>query len=245
MVFNNLDAVFKVCGAWFSLQFVFLLCLTIVTGGGGGEDAMASNPLLAIVSIALTLLSSSSIAVAWHRFALLGDHPTLIHLHVGKVEINFMGKMLLIGLIMIAAMIPVFAFFTLLVSGTAAPELAFALTLVPLLWLSSLCMRFNIALPATAIERPMKLATAFTFAQGLGWRMVVAIVCLSLPVMLVGVVIDLIANLGTDGAPGLGMQIKSLILSMLLQVITTVLGISVITSAYRIALENQSEHPHE
>ncbi|MFD1696002.1 hypothetical protein [Roseibium aestuarii] len=240
LVFRNLDAVFRVCGAWFALQFVFMLMFVLSLQGLEPDQGHTANPLLSLVFMVLTLISSASISVAWHRFALLGEVPGLIHLKLGRIELKFMGKMLLIGLIAVGFLLPAITIFVLLSSSMESFYVTIPLLLAASFILSTLLMRFNIILPATAVEQPLGLGEAFAMAKGLGCRMALALIALTLPIALIGAGIEIIAALGSGGVIGLGMQIKSLILNLLLQVITTVLGISVITNGYRIALERQS-----
>lgn len=242
IVFHNLDAVFKACGAWFALQFIFMLLL-ITTLRGVPADQLGSftNPILIIAFGVLTLIASSSIAVAWHRFALLGEQPSLVHLRVGETELNFLGKVLKIACINFLVFLPIWLILVGIAALTQSVNLTILFGIVLGLVAVSKLMRFNIALPATAIDHPMKLKVAYGIAKGLGWRMLLAMICLTVPIALLGALIDAIANATAGGAPGIGMQIKSLILNLLLQVITTVLGISVITNAFRVAMERDTQ----
>jgi hypothetical protein len=122
-------------------------------------------------------------------------------------------------------------------SGLAiiALVLGFALVIMPFL------MRLNLVLPATAIERPIGFGEALRIGKGLGWRMLLAIMVLSLPFVLVTMGLQWALTVVSIGLPALFIQIKVMILNVLLQIIVTVLGISVITAGYRMAMERQTQ----
>ena len=108
LVFGNLETVFKVCGAWFVLQFVLLLLVQAMVGGMPGETAAAAGDpmqvsparmLASLLMMAVGIVAAASISVAWHRFGLLGERPGFIHLQLGAIEGRFIVKTLLIALV--------------------------------------------------------------------------------------------------------------------------------------------------
>lgn len=247
LVFRNLDVVFRACGAWFLLLLVFQICVMIFLPGlaglesSGSDDMDASTSLFALISIVFSLVSSASIGVAWHRYGLLGEVPDLIHLKVGGLELNFIGKSVLIMLLTMAILIPV----GLLVFGAAAlfgsAVVSGILYVAAAIFLAPHLMRVYLALPATAVERPLKLREAHTLGKGLGWPMIGAVIVLSIPFILVSVGLQVLVSFAGSGLPLLLIQFKFMLLNLLIQIIITVLGISVITAGYRLALERQNQ----
>ncbi|OJJ09641.1 hypothetical protein BKI51_19810 [Alphaproteobacteria bacterium AO1-B] len=244
LVFGHLETVFKVCGAWFLIQFLISILILTATAGvpADAETLLPAAGLLLMTSTLVALISSASISVAWHRFGLLGERVGNIYLRFGKIEVQFIWRMLLIGLFGFAVSLPlVFVAFmpSESASGLAiiALVLGFALVIMPFL------MRLNLVLPATAIERPIGFGEALRIGKGLGWRMLVAIVVLSLPFVLVTMGLQWALTVVSIGLPALFIQIKVMILNVLLQIIVTVLGISVITAGYRMAMERQTQAP--
>lgn len=242
LVFGHLETVFKVCGAWFLIQFLISILILTATAGvpTDAETLPPAAGLLLMTSTLVALISSASISVAWHRFGLLGERVGNIYLRFGKVEVQFIWRMLLIGLFGFAVSLPlVFVAFmpSESASGVAiiALVLGFALVIMPFL------MRLNLVLPATAIERPIGFGEALRIGKGLGWRMLVAVVVLSLPFVLVTMGLQWALTVVSIGLPALFIQIKVMILNVLLQIIVTVLGISVITAGYRMAMERQTQ----
>lgn len=244
LVFGHLETVFKVCGAWFLIQFLISILILTATAGvpADAETLPPAAGLLLMTSTLVALISSASISVAWHRFGLLGERVGNIYLRFGKIEVQFIWRMLLIGLFGFAVSLPlVFVAFmpSESASGLAiiALVLGFALVIMPFL------MRLNLVLPATAIERPIGFGEALRIGKGLGWRMLVAIVVLSLPFVLVTMGLQWALTVVSIGLPALFIQIKVMILNVLLQIIVTVLGISAITAGYRMAMERQTQAP--
>ena len=242
LVFGHLETVFKVCGAWFLIQFLISILILSATAGvpADAETLPPTVGLLLMTSTLVALISSASISVAWHRFGLLGERVGNIYLRFGKIEVQFIWRMLLIGLFGLAVSLPlVFVAFmpSESASGLAiiALVLGFALVIMPFL------MRLNLVLPATAIERPIGFGEALRIGKGLGWRMLLAIVVLSLPFVLVTMGLQWALTAMSIGLPALFIQIKVMILNVLLQIIVTVLGISVITAGYRMAMERQTQ----
>ncbi len=243
LVFGNLDTVFKVCGTWFVLQFVLSMMILMATGGRGTDPDLASGSaamvLLLAVNVVVAILSSASISVAWHRFGLLGESPSVIHLRLGPVEFQFILKLLLLGLISFAAFLPVGIVFAVF-GKILPPVIAGVCFALVCLWIIPLLLRLNLILPATAIEKPLGLADAYIQGEGLGWRMLAAGVTLALPFIFLSVGLQYLLSFATAGLPLLLIQFKVMILDVLLQIILTVLGISVLTAAYRIAMERQA-----
>ncbi|MBD8892056.1 hypothetical protein [Roseibium litorale] len=247
LVFSSLDVVFRACGAWFLLLLVFQICIMVfvpeLTSAGASSTSGPSTSALfmTLVSGIFSLVSSASIGVAWHRYGLLGEVPDLIHLKVGGLELSFIGKSLLIMLVTVAVFLPVglvaFGLSALIGSGIVAVIIygAAFIFLVPHL------MRLNLMLPATAVERPIGLKEAHALGVGLGWPMIGAGIVLSLPFILASVGLQMILTFVAAGLPLVLIQFKFMLLGLLIQIIVTVLGISVITAGYRLALERQNQ----
>lgn len=235
-VFWNLEAVFKICGAWFVLQLALTLVVNMITGGADAAGEPTPAALLAnLVLAGVGIVASASISVAWHRLGLLGERPGMIHLHLGPVEGRFIARMLLIILLTFAVALPVGAAVGF-VSGGSLPLMIVLLGAAGLFFAPHL-MRLYLVLPAIAVERPIGLREAHSLGKGLGWPMFGAGIALALPFLLVSFGLTFLIQLAGTGLPALFILMKVTILNLLLQIIITVLGISVITAGYRIAME--------
>lgn len=255
LVFRNLDTVFKVCGAWFFLLFVLTILIQVATGGFEGRipgmyvadktsspATIISNLILVIVGVA----SSASIAVAWHRFGLLGETPGFLHLHLGALELRFFLKTLLLGLIVFAVVFPpmfIVAFLSALTKSSVAVPII--LIVVGGIFLMPHFLRLNLILPATAIGHPIGLKEAHRLGKGLGWQMIGAYLTLSIPFVAAAAILQFTLMSLSGGLFVAIIIIKLAILSVLLQIIMTVIGISVITAGYRIAIERAASNSPE
>ncbi|MBO6892171.1 MAG: hypothetical protein JJ866_09540 [Roseibium sp.] len=232
LVFGNLDIVFRAAGSWFALQFLLML---ILQSAIGGTDPQAANPgavaTFALLALVFSLVASASISVAWHRFGLLEERPGAIQLKFGGLEFAFVMRMLLLALIMVGIWLVVALIHGLL----GAPALTGVAAIVVFIFAIPVFFRLSLILPATAVERPISLGEAYSMGEGLGWYMFLATFLLSLPFVLGGLALEYLVGLAASGLPLLILQIKVMILNLLVQIIVTVLGISVLTAGYRMA----------
>lgn len=233
LVFGNLETVFKACGAWFAVQLAGFGAIAAMGLQGPAAVLFGLLPIL-IVSFA----ASASIAVAWHRFGLLNENPEAIHLKLGSLESRFILKSLMLTLMMAACVFVLGVFHA--VTGSAAVTGLAALVLMVVALPAFL--RFSLILPATAVGLSIGIGDAYRIGEGLGWRMFSAIFLLSLPFALISEALAYLLELSEGGLPVILIQMKVLILNVLSQIILMVLSISVLTSAFRIAMER---HPAE
>ena len=240
LVFGNLDIVFRAAGSWFALQFGLLLIMQLAIGG---VSQQAANPgavmAFFMLAFAFSLIASASISVAWHRFGLLGERPGVIHFKFGGVELAFVLKMVLLSMIMLGIwliiMLVHFVFKSSALTGVVA--IAASFFLIPAFF------RLSLVLPAVAVERPIPFSEAYAMSEGLGWYMFLATFLLSLPFVLLGLALEHLVASAAFGLPLLLLQVKVMILNLLVRIIVTVLGISVLTAGYRMATGNVTGTP--
>ena len=236
LVFGHLETVFKVCGSWFVLQFVLMVVIQLAISGAGQQTAgSGATPLLALTMFVFALVSSASIGVAWHRFGLLKETPGVIHLRVGALEGRFILKSLLLALIF-AGVAMVITFVALLTGSTAVTGV---IAILVMIFAIPTFFRFSLILPATAVDHSLGLKEAYSISEGLGWRMFLATLILSVPFVLLSVLFQFFIEAAVGSLPIVLLQFKLMLLNVLLQIIVTVLGISVLTAGYRIAMERQ------
>jgi hypothetical protein len=240
LVFGNLETVFRAAGTWFVLQFLLMLLLQFTIGSG---DRQAENPsavaLFALVVMVFSMVASASISVAWHRFGLFGERPGIIHLKFGSLELRFVLKMLLLAVILMAVWFVVLLIHTLI----GVPAVSAVVAILVFIFSIPAFFRLSLILPAAAVERPISLSEAYEMSEGMGWQLFLATFLLSLPFVLGGALLEFVVGLAASGLPLLLLQIKVMILNLLVQIIVTVLGISVLTAGYRMAMERQGSNP--
>lgn len=248
-VFQNLDMVFKVCGTWVGIQillsFVVILAVGPINAATDPETMPAGAVLLLLLNVSVAILAAASIAVAWHRFAMLGERPAALFVRFGALEARFLWKMILLVLIAIGVSIPLALVFSVLGGAFPLGVSMGAMFAVLLFLIMPHLMRLNLVLPATALERPIGLLEAHRLGKGLGWRMLWAVIVLSLPFWLGGALIDHVLSLTGAGLPLIFVQMKVMILNVLLQILVTVLSLSVVTAGYRVATERDLTQPFE
>ena len=249
LVFQNLDMVFRVCGTWIAIQlllsFIIILTVGTIDQTTDPETLPPGAALLLLLNVIVAVLASASIAVAWHRFAILGERTPALYMRFGALEGRFLWKMVLLLLIAVAAMLPVMLL-AMVLSAVLPPVIAIILVVCAMLFLVlPHLIRLNLVLPATALERPIGFLEAHRLAEGLGWRMLWAVIVLSLPFSLAGLAIEYVLSLTGLGLPLVLVQVKVMILNVLLQILVTVLGLSVITAGYRLATDRELAEPFE
>lgn len=256
---SNFDNLIKAAGAWTVVLVVFGLAAQMagLDRADSGTRMMSEKPVLyaifVIGGIVLQAVAGSSIAVAWHRFALLGERPATVHLRFGRPEWRYFLYSLLLGAIIFAVMMVVGVVSYLLVglvtgfsaNGTGVPVI-FLLVLAGLFLASPTFAKLGLMLPAAAIERPMGPSVAFRFGEGFGWPMVFATIVLVIPFLLLDfAIIWVVANVSA-GLPQLFVTLQLVLLKGLEQIVVTILLLSVVTVAYAFARERkaaESEDP--
>lgn len=127
------------------------------------------------------------IAVAWHRFVLIGDvAPGRFHLNFGRREARFLMISIFLGLLVMPG---------LLVSGMTAamndPSLGASASLLGFLGLILLMVglyyfvRLLLLLPAVAVDEPINARLILERTRGNFWRLLALIILASLPLIIV------------------------------------------------------------
>ena len=255
---SNFDDLIKAAGAWTVVMIIagIVLQMTGITDQDASALMIEQNPgkfiTYILISLVISLIASSSIAVAWHRFALLGERPATIHLRFGRPEFRYLLYSLLLGLFVFAI---VFALTLLLVvagglggvgaTGEAARNVMLIIMIVGMLVCAPFVARAGLMLPAAAVDRPMGLFRALRFGRGYGWAMVFATIVLLIPFFLLDVAVMMLMMTIGSGLPQLLMTIQFVLLKGLEQIIVTILLLSVMTIAYAYARDRESGNTQE
>jgi hypothetical protein len=194
------------------------------------RGTMSPGVALAVLLIAVVFLFVSAwIAVSWHRFILLEDYPGLLPALAGRPVWPYLGKTILLGLLMIVAMIPALIV-TSLLSGLfgGSPAIFSILGIGLALYFSYIWLRLGLVLPATALGRPM----GFTEA----WRSTAphANAILGTGALLI------VINSGVALVSTLMPAAISLLLDLVSSWITVMVGTSVLTTLYGVIVERRS-----
>jgi len=208
-----------------------------VTGGTDASPAQA----FAGLGVALVLLFVSSwVAVAWHRFVLLEEYPGMLPALSGRPVWRYIGKAILLGLILIVAMIPVMVVVGLVMGPMvgapgATPGPMFFVTglIVSILvgtFLTWLSIRLGLVLPATALGREMRFRESWSTSAPLSGAILTAILIL----VVLNIVVSALLGLLFGGTVIFGL------LDLVVNWISVMVGLSILTTVYGHAAEGRS-----
>lgn len=233
-LFSDFDAFIRICWAWYALIAV-LVVLAALLG--------ISNAAVMALPIALIwIVANASIAVAWHRHLLLQERVGPVNLHVGGRELLYIGKTLLVLLVMLVPLMVLGGFFGLLVAviGSGSGQVVLPVLVAGALFiflLLPLIMRLSLILPATALDEKLGIGEAFRDSKGLGLPMALAGVLLTIVVGAIDYGLKAVgAALGEGAITG---ALAVVILSLALQIAMTALQIGILTGGYYIFRERQ------
>lgn len=239
LVFDNPGAVFRTTSAWFLVQLavalVMVTLLAVFSGDPTGAAFTMAATALPLAGAVVGLVAAASIAVAWHRFGLLGEEPPAVNLRFGGLEFRFALKSLAItlGFGVLYALAGGIGMLTGSTAIMSVLVLAVAIVFIPVVF------RVSLVLPATAVEQPLGFRQAYEAGKGLGWWMVLATLALALPFAIVTGLLQFVLGLLDGGLPLILILAKGAVLNLVMQMIVTVLAISVLTTGYRVVMDGE------
>ena len=250
LCFSNFENLIKAAGAWTAILILFDF---IAQMAGFDPWELNDQPIMqdsvgfaffSLTNAIVQIVAASSIAVAWHRFALLGELPATIHLRFGRPEWRYFLYSLLFGLFMLAVLAAVglvIAFAVLIAFGFTISNDAVTvfdvLFLIGLVFTAPFFARAGLMLPAAAVDQPMGPFRALKFGKGFGWAMVFAFIVLFIPFLLLSILFLSIMTLVSAVLPQLIVGLQLVLLLGLEQMVVTILLLSVVTITYAYARE--------
>ena len=205
------------------LPGVLYLALSLV----GALLADSGQFVLRIVIEFASLFLWPIIAVAWHRFILLGDAPA------GTYQISFgqrEARFLVVSFFLVLLLLPGF-FITTLTSqtqdlGPSASLIGFAGILLAFVGIYFL-VRLLLLLPAVAIDEPINARLILERTRGNFWRLVAICILSSLPLVVAyWVIMSVALSLGIPlGIP--------MLLSAVLSIFFAIVNVAILSIAYR------------
>lgn len=231
-VVGNLGAALRVSGLLYVVQFVLLIALQVSVPGSEADIEAAIESGNApwasmLLVIAVTILTSLWIAVAWHRYVLIVEEPGVLPAFHGARMGAYFVKGLLIGLILLvpAALLAVIAG-TLggAVFGSGVPswkaQILMGLILLPV---AVIALRLSSVLPGVALGEETRLGKAWEATRGQSPAFAGLAVIWSLATFLMGAAAGLVAA----ASPLLG-----LVAGLAVGWATTMIGVSMLTTLY-------------
>ncbi len=251
MVFGNLSDAIKASlvpilvavAAILIAVVVFKMPLSMVSGSGDPAQMMMMTPpasayLGLLLIIVVYVFVFGWIAVTWHRYVLLEEYPASVPAISGRPIWSYIGKSILIGLLIGLVSIPLVFVIGLLGAGVSmggggmggAMVVGAIVGLIIGAILSWIWFRTAIVLPGTAIGKPMKI--------GEGWRATAAlsgtIFKTTLIIVALNVVATLVVSLVSAGIPIIGA-----ILNLGVTWVTLMVGASLLTTLYGHVVEGR------
>lgn len=221
---------------------VFDMPMSMLSGAGGPAQMMMQPPASAYLGLLLIIVVYMFvfgwIAVTWHRYVLLEEYPASVPAISGRPIWPYIGKTILIGLIIVVIAIPLFFIIGLLGAGVAmggggmggAMIVGAVIGLVIGAILTWLWFRFAIVLPGTAIGKPMKIGEGWSATKALSGTIFQA----TLIIVAINVVATLVVAVVSAGVPILGA-----ILNLGVTWVTLMVGASLLTTLYGHIVEGR------
>ncbi|WP_417670103.1 hypothetical protein [Roseibium sp.] len=249
LVFWNRQQTLRVCGAWVTVELTLSLILYVATDGrfellwnwsNESNDSTHQTQIAEGLIWVLTLVSSASIAVAWHRFAFLGEEIPTIHLRFRKLELKYA---IVSELIFVAAIALPWAVYVL--DSLLTPKGTFSLIATGLLAVAAVAslivtipfaLRLGLMLPAISIGHNIGVSHANRLGHGLAWPIFLACICMLLPFTIIELILDFLIGV-IDGSLLPILQISAFTLSLAFKFASIVLLASVFAAGYRLATE--------
>jgi hypothetical protein len=238
MIFNNLGQALRVSVGPYvllltisSLAGVFVLSddsnIADIFSGAVPPEAFNGNlGGLVFVFFAICIFAvfvASWVAVSWHRFILLEEYSGILPATSGRPIWPYVGKSMLLGLILVvlgAAMA--------MILGMVLSPLTTIILLVGTL--SLMWFRLGVALPATAVGKPI------TF--GYAWEATSKINATIIGIVAIITVVSFIVGVAVEGLYGIHYLLGSLV-NMFVQWLTLMIGICVLTTLYGHVIEGR------
>ncbi len=248
MVFNNFGQALRatvgpgllLMAAWLLFFVLTGLRLDIVDGNTDPAtipDGISRLSLLLILPLlAFSFFVMGWIAVAWHRFILLEEYSGILPASTGRPIWGYIGKSLLLGLVLGLAAIPlsmVIGLVTLpfLSAGAGPSVIVFAIsglligTVIGILW-----FRTAICLPAKAVGKNMTFREAWTYTREIKGKIVgVTVIIVGLNIC-AGLVLEIVFS---------GVPVMSLVAELAINWVSMMVGISVLTTIYGHVVEGR------
>ena len=259
LLFSNIVVALRIAWPWVLLAF-FVSLFSPAEPVRLESSALSNRQVLlsvlgAVAMGVIYIIAFCSVAVAWHRHGLLGEMPKSFPVRFARRELRFLGKSILVGLVMLLIMVPVVAVVVLLAAlsrnGDWFSLLLFGLVgLVGYFAVVTLAMRYSLVLPATAVDRDFGVADAFRHGEGFGLVMAITNVVIALLVMVLSLLLQFglaaLAALYLTVAPaalaptvGAFVTVVAVFFSTVTSFFTMFSGLAVVTTGYRVAGESR------
>ncbi len=240
MVFGNLKQVLQITVGPALIATIVIVGLFVALGiplealdenAGDLPPGVSAGSVFVFVFVLLAVIFITMfwIAVSWHRFILMEEYPTGIFptFRFDRI-LAYFGRILMLGILMMIAYIPMLLVFAVLGEGLAV--LSVILMIVYSIFLVICFYRLSIILPAAAIGSPISLSDAWNNTTGVGG----AILLLLLVAFLFQVLVQLVF-MALAFIPILGVLLSVFFGTLVLPMI----NVSIFTTMYGVFIEKR------
>jgi hypothetical protein len=250
MIFNNLGQALRVSIGPYVLLIVVSVSVFWSLGllpllAQVGADQVAPEQLLAsggsiilaiLVTVVFAVFVAAWVAVSWHRYILLEEYSGILPTVSGRPIWPYVGVSmglgfliailgLIIGMIMGLVLIPFSA------AGSAGLYLGGAIVgILMIAILSLMWFRMGVALPATAVGKPIKLSEAWEATSKINGTIIGIVLTIA--------VVSFIAGVATQGLYGIH-PIMGAIADLFVQWVNLMIGVSILTTLYGHVIEGR------
>jgi hypothetical protein len=237
MIFGNLGQALRVSvGPYLILvgavsALFFAIGLNDGFGFGTGQPPTNVTPLLGILPLLMLpaiLFVTAWVAVSWHRFILLEERTGWLPAIKGRPIWAYAGRAILLGLMIMLLALPVMIVAGLI--GSRAPLLAIPFFVVGLTLLGFVGLKMGVSLVGTALGKTMQAGDVWRATERINGTIIGVVVLM----VVINVVPGLIIQWISLSAPIIGF-----VLNIILNWVSTMLGISILTTIYGHVIEDR------
>lgn len=217
LVWTRVPVLVRAAGGWVAVQFVVFLASFWGVATWIGFDAEfaatfsafsppAQDGIIMLVPMLFSVLAVAAIAVNWHRFALLGEHPRgLLPFHAAQTALYGWRLVLTFGIVVVVGGLVSFLVLMVLSPLARHPTLSNLFVVIPLAlsgFALVLMLRTGLALPGAAIgDRKWTLEYSWHRTDGNSWRLFGGFLMILVPLYLVNTMVAwLMGNAAEQGS---------------------------------------------
>lgn len=176
LIFSHVGAALRISAFLYLIPMLALLVGAFVLGASG-VDVQRTMASWSLVPLLVLAFCSLWVAVAWHRYVLLDEMPgPVLPVFEGSRIFAYLGKSIILGLLTAVIAFAVFIPVGFLVAGFASANPSSIVTqilvLLPVLLayfvIAVMVYRFSLILPASAVNKPIRLGEAWAATSGGG-----------------------------------------------------------------------------
>ena len=230
MIFGNLGQALRISVGPY-LILMACVSIVIVAIGTTAESTVGFSPIMGILPLVLMpliLFVTAWVAVSWHRFILLEERAGILPSWKNRPIWPYAGRAIL--LILIISMIAIPLLFVVAIISAAIPFLALPLFAIALTLLGFVGLKMGVSLVGTALGKQMPAGEVWKATDRINGDIFGVVVLLVLFNTIPGFILTGLSSV---------VPIIGFVLSIALNWLTTMIGISILTTIYGHVIEDR------